>query len=61
MPNDIWAIIMLISLVGWISSTLVFIFKAFPQRGVFNVKPAKTWGCVVLVFYGIWVLGMFMA
>lgn len=61
MPNEIWAIITLFSLAGWISSVLVFIFKVFPERGVFDQKQARTWGSVVLVFYSTWIVGMFMA
>ena len=61
MPNEIWAIVMLIALAGWISSSLVFIFKSFPERGVFIVKHARIWGGAVLLFYGIWIVAMLNA
>lgn len=61
MPNDFWAIVTLLSLAGWILSTLVFIFKAFPERGVFDPRSARTWGVAVLAFYTVWLIGMLLA
>ena len=61
MSNEIWSFITLAGLFGWISATIVFLFKAFPGRGVFVVKPARTWGLVVVVSYAIWIVGMLNA
>lgn len=40
---------------------LVFLFKAFPGRGLFEVKAARTWGLVVLFSYSLWIVGMLNA
>lgn len=61
MSNDIWSIITLVGLLGWISSMLVFLFKAFPGRDQFEAKPARVWGLAVLFSYGIWIAGMLNA
>ena len=61
MSNGIWSIITLVGLFGWISSMLVFLFKAFPERNLFETRPARTWGLVVLISYGIWIVGMLNA
>ena len=61
MSNGIWSIITLVGLFGWISSMLVFLFKAFPGRNLFEARPARTWGLVVLISYGIWIVGMLNA
>ena len=56
-----WSIITLIGLSGWISSAIVFLFRAFPGRGLFEVREARVWGAVVLVSYGVWIAGMLNA
>jgi len=52
---------MLAGMGGWLFSTLIFIFKAFPGRGEFAVKPAITWGIALMVFYIVWITGMLNA
>lgn len=61
MMNTIWSAVMLIGLAGWICSALVFIFKAFPGRGQFLVRPALTWGGVLVASFVIWIAGMLHA
>jgi hypothetical protein len=61
MSDGMWSIITLIGLSGWIFSTIVFLFKAFPGRGLFDAREARIWGAAVLVFYGIWISGMLNA
>ena len=61
MSNEIWSIVTIIGLSGWITSMLVFLFKAFPGRDLFEVKQARKWGLMVLVSYGIWIAGMLNA
>ena len=52
---------MLISFIGWISSAIIFLFKAFPERGQFKVRPARLWGAVLLASYVVWVVGLLNA
>jgi len=40
---------------------LVFLYPAFPGRDRFEAKPARVWGLVVLISYGIWIVGMLNA
>ena len=61
MSDEMWSIITLIGLSGWVSSSIVFLFRAFPGRGLFEVREARVWGGAVLVFYGIWIAGMLNA
>jgi hypothetical protein len=61
MSNEIWSIVTLVGLLGWISAMLVFILKAFPGRDRFEARPARTWGIVVLISYGVWIVGMLNA
>jgi len=56
-----WSIITLLGLSGWVSSAIVFLFRAFPGRGLFEAREARVWGAVVLVTYGIWIAGMLNA
>ncbi len=59
--NDVWAMVMVAGLAGWLLSALIFIFRAFPGRGLFLVRPALTWGAVLVVSYIVWIVGMLHA
>jgi hypothetical protein len=61
MSHDIWSMVVLIGLFGWIASTLVFIFTAFPSREEFLTRPAIKWGLFVFVSYVIWIVGLLNA
>jgi hypothetical protein len=59
--DDVWSIITLIGLSGWIFSAMVFLFRVFPGRGRFVAREARVWGAAVLASYGIWIVGMLNA
>jgi hypothetical protein len=61
MSDELWSIITLIGLSGWVFSAIVFLFRVFPGRGLFVVREARVWGAAVLVSYGIWIAGMINA
>ena len=61
MISDIWAYICVVAFYGWILSTIGFVLKSFPVKGVFHVRSAAVWGCTVVVFFTIWLVGMFNA
>jgi hypothetical protein len=61
MSDGAWSIIMLIGLTGWISSAIIFLFRVFPGRGLFEAREARVWGAAVLVSYGVWIVGMLNA
>jgi hypothetical protein len=48
-------------LLGWVGATLVFIFKAFPGRGQFQVRPAMIWGGVLVASFIVWIVAMLHA
>jgi hypothetical protein len=59
--HDIWSMVIIAGMVVWIASTLCFIFRAFPARGQFEVRPAMKWGVVVLVSFAVWIAGLLNA
>lgn len=61
MADEIWSIIIIASLAAWISSTLGFVFKAFPAKGRFEARPAMKWGAAVVVSFAIWIVGLLNA
>ena len=61
MKHDIWSLVLLFGLVGWILSTLGFAFRAFPKRGEFATRPALRWGISIVVSFTIWIIGMLKA
>jgi len=58
MINEWWALLSQIGLWGWIFSMLAFIFKVFPHRDTCNGRVGLFWGCVSLLFFVAWVVGM---
>jgi len=61
MTHEIWSVLLLAGLYGWIGSTLTFIFKAFPGRGRFESRPSRFWGACLLVCFGVWIAGLLNA
>lgn len=61
MLHDGWAVVCQVGLWGWIASTLIFIVKVFPMRGVMNVKAAGRFGGAMAVFFTLWIMGMVLA
>ena len=61
MSDGMWSIITLIALSGWVTSTIMFLFRGFPGRGLFKSREARVWGAAVLVSYGVWIVGMLNA
>lgn len=61
MAHDIWSMVSLAGLAGWIVSTLLLIFKAFPERGQFAARPALQWGCGLALSYIVWIVGLLNA
>jgi hypothetical protein len=61
MSHEIWSMVLLIGLFGWIASTLVFIFTAFPSRGEFLTRPAIKWGLCIFVSFMAWIAGLLNA
>ncbi|MFA7060288.1 MAG: hypothetical protein WC156_05660 [Pedobacter sp.] len=61
MSDNIWSLVLLTGMLGWITSSLVFIFKVFPGRGQFEARPALKWGCVFVVSFTVWIVGLLNA
>jgi len=58
MNHELWSVVIVVSLAGWIASTLLLIFKAFPEKGRFEVRPGMIWGGCVLMFFLAWTVGL---
>jgi hypothetical protein len=61
MSNDIWSIILLFGLAGWVASSIMLAIDAFPQRGVFDKASGMRWGGVLLFSFCVWIIGMLNA
>jgi len=61
MSHPIWSIVLLAGLAGWISFTLILIFKAFPERDKFVPEAALRWGACVIVSFIVWIAGLLNA
>jgi hypothetical protein len=61
MINEVWAIVAVIGVWGWILAGVGFTFRAFPARDRFNGRCAAIWGGCFIFFYALWIAGMIKA
>jgi hypothetical protein len=61
MSNDFWSIFLLLGLAGWITSSIMLMFRVFPEKDVFNASSGMRWGGCVIVSFVVWVVGMLNA
>ncbi len=61
MIHDIWSVILIAGLIGWLFSSIMLMFKAFPQKDVFVVSSGVRWGTAGVISFFIWVVGMLNA
>lgn len=61
MLHDIWAVVLIVGLVGWLFAAIMFMFKAFPRKDEFSIVHGVKWGAVCVVSFLIWVIGMLNA
>jgi len=61
MSRDIWSVILIAGLIGWMFSNIMLILKALPQKDVFIVSSGIRWGMAGIISFFIWVIGMLNA
>ncbi len=61
MVRELWSVILIAGLIGWISSSIMLMVKAFPQKDVFVVSSGIRWGVAGVISFFIWVIGMLKA
>ena len=61
MSHDVWSIVVVIGLAGWIASSIMLAFKAFPKKDVFDAVSGRCWGGAVVFSFCVWIIGILMA
>lgn len=61
MSDDFWSLILIFGLFGWIVSSIIFMFRAFPEKDVFSPVAGVRWGSAMIVSFAVWVVGMLNA
>lgn len=59
--HDIWSVILIVGLIGWLCSSIMLMLKAFPQRDVFLASTGIRWGSAAVVSFFIWIAGLLNA
>jgi len=54
-PSDFWSFIVVLSLIGWISSVLLFIWKAN------NKKQILLYSLMFIAFFSLWIVSLYKA
>jgi len=58
MNHDIWSVILITGLIGWLFSSIMLMLKAFPQKDVFVVSSGVRWGSVAVISFLVWIVGL---
>jgi hypothetical protein len=58
MAHEIWSVILIAGLTGWLFSSIMLMLKAFPHKDVFIVSSGIRWGAASVISFFIWVIGM---
>lgn len=61
MSRELWSVILIAGLAGWIFSSIMLMLKAFPRKDVFVVSSAIRWGAAGGISFFMWILGMLKA
>jgi len=61
MSHDIWSVILITGLIGWLFSSIMLMLKAFPQKNVFIASAGIRWESAALVSFFVWIAGMLKA
>lgn len=61
MINEFFAFLTVIGFLGWVGFTILFIFKAFGEKGEFYPKKGAFIGIIIACFYLVWIIGMLKA
>jgi hypothetical protein len=61
MIHDFWSVILIFGLIGWLFSSIMLMFKAFPEKDVFVVSSGLRWGSAGVISFFVWVIGMLNA
>lgn len=61
MLHELWSVILIAGLIGWLFSSIMFMLKALPQKDVFVVSNGIKWGSSAVISFFIWVIGMLNA
>ena len=61
MLHDIWSVILIAGLIGWIFSCIMLMLKAFPIKDVFVASAGIRWGSAGAISFFVWIVGMLNA
>ena len=59
--STFWSVVVEIGFLGWVGSTITFIFKGIDSENRLVKKNALLFGALVVVFYALFVAGLINA
>ena len=60
-PSVFWTVVLLLGFAAWVAGAFVFVARAIDADDRIVGKQARVWGTVVVVGFGLFVLGMALA
>jgi hypothetical protein len=56
-----WSVVCVAALWSFVFSTVFFLLRAFPARGVFDGRSSWKWGAALVASFALWIVGMIRA
>jgi hypothetical protein len=60
-PSVLWTLVLLLGFFAWVSAAFVFSVRAIDEHDRWVVPEARKWGAVMVLGFGLFVLGMALA
>lgn len=61
MKHDLWSVVVVLGLLGWLFSAVMMMLQAFPRKDEFVASSGIRWGSAGVVSFFIWIVGMLNA
>lgn len=61
MAHDLWSVVLILGLAGWLFSSIMLMLKAFPSKDAFDASSGVRWGSTGVISFFVWIIGMLNA
>jgi hypothetical protein len=60
-PHRSWSLLAIGGFLGWVGGTIGFLWRVFPTGRIQRWQSAVGWGCVVIIAFTVWIIGLLLA
>jgi hypothetical protein len=60
-PQRGWSLLAVGGFLAWVGGTIGFLWRVFPSGQIQRWQAAVGWGCVVIIAFTVWIIGLLFA